>query len=643
MKMSQRTRRRKLNSSTEGSRIQRVLGMRSNAIVSILLLWVDGTKAWIVPTPTTLKPTERGVPGNKVLLSYPGDKNNEEPVLDDIDARVLQSMLQDEKLNLQEEQNMKRLLERGIKMKDPVAQEAKRAKAEALEEKEYASQVLQKLGSTKLWKGLRRNAADLFESAKIWVENKVERDTKLVAGLGFFAFERAIRDVKRALPATASVVDKVTPKFLLDATSSANDQQDIRSRMATPQDEIKSVTQEIKLIIQSGGEKRSGGSAPQGLQSTASSKQGKDRFLKAYQRRKQTTLKREQENLAQSSMRMAGSVLDSAYQVQRELEIEPNQPGYKTKSLREGAAQTSKFLAAGAAGFLSGAKAVAQAALTDGKTGSSGSLPATSTDGGMDATNQAFDAAMRRMSQPGENFIDATIVDVTPMEIPPWTATNAPVNTRVPGTSSYFYDPTSLTDPPQPSVTEPASRDQEDENLFFASRRAPNFQQKPPVDASFAQGSDEASPAYTPESQYVEAVWEIQTGGAGDGAPPSEIYTGRVMVAGDEEDEEDYSMDEDPQDALRKVMAEIISDDEFDDAFGQAKQVAEVEEYEEENVNPSIWTQITLRTLDVVFLVVEKVVLVRKARCIGLVLPIDGKMFSQISSSGYFRRYQAFL
>ena len=615
MKLSQRTRRKCNNSSREESRIGgRVLGLLSNVVVSLLLLWVYGADAWTVPSRTTLISTGRRIPaGNTVVFSYPDNKNNEEPLLDDIDARVLQSMLQDEKLNLQEEQNMKRLLERGIKTKDPVAQEAKRAKAEALEEKEYASQVLQKLGSTKLWKGLRRNAADLFESAKIWVENKVERDTKLVAGLGFFAFERAIRDVKRALPATASVVDKVTPKFLLDATSSANNKQDIRSQMATPQDEIKSVTQEIKLIIQSGGEKRSGGSAPQGLQSTASSKQGKDRFLKAYQRRKQTTLKREQENLAQSSMRMAGSVLDSAYQVQRELEIEPNQPGFKTKSLREGAAQTSKFLAAGAAGFLSGAKAVAQAALTEGKADSPGALPSTSRDGGMDATNQALDAAMKRMSQPGGGFIDATIVDVSPMGNSPWTAANAPVNTRVPGSASYFYDSASRTDPSQSSVAAPASRDQEDENLFFASRRAPNFQQKAPVDVFYGQGSGEVPPEYTPESQYVEAVWEMQAGGAGDGAPPNEIYTGNVMVAGDEEDEEDYAMDEDPQDALRKVMAEIVSDDEFDDAFGQAKQVAEVEEYEEENVKPSIWTQITLRAFDVVFLVLEKVVLVRNA------------------------------
>jgi hypothetical protein len=404
--------------------------------------------------------------------------------------------------------------------------------------------------------------------------------------------------------------------------------------MATPQDEIKSVTQEIKLIIQSGGEKRSGGVLPQrGLQSTASSKQGKDRFLKAYQRRKQTTLKREQENLAQSSMRMAGSVLDSAYQVQRELEIEPNQPGYKTKALREGAAQTSKFLAAGAAGFLSGAKAVAQAALTEGKSNNSPGvvLPPTTRDGGMDATNIALDAAMGRVTQSG-GFIDATVVDVSPIGTPPWTAANAPVNTRVPGTSSDFYGAAPpRTDGSSSTATNPAVvRDWEEENLFFASRRAPNFQQEPTVSSSlledqvdvyFAQGFNNDDPPVpyatsSTEAQIVEAIWEMQAGGAGDGAPPDEIYTDRVMVVGDEEDEDDFVMDVDPQDALRKVMAEIISDDEFDDAFGQAKQVSDVGEYEEENAKPNIWTQITLRALDVVFLILEKVFLVRFTFCL---------------------------
>jgi len=659
--------------STMARSIGRVLDRISLGIVVVTLLIsvsvIHGTDAWsMIPRSKMMKPLRRL--SEKVMIGGPSssfgtlerkrrslkkdsvflsstrndDSNGDDGLLDELDARVLQSMLQDEKLNLQQEQNMKRLLERGIRSNEPVAQEAKRAKEEAMEEKQYASQVLQTLGNTKLWKGLQRNAADFFESARIWVENKVERDTKLVAGLGFFAFERALQDVKRALPATTTFVNKVAPKrFLLDSTSSAKDQQqDIRSQMLTPQDEIKSVTQEIKSIIQSGGGQRSCGSSQRGLQSTASSRQGKDRFLKAYQRRKQTTLKREQENIAQSSMRMAGSVLDSAYQVQRELEIEPNQPGYKTKALREGAVQTSKFLAAGAAGFLSGAKAVAQAALTDGsKTNPPGppaSLPSTTNqdiDGGMDATNQALDAAMRRMSpqQPGMGgggFIDATVVDVSPMETSssPWTAANAPINSRIPGTSSGFLGTPIRTDASSRSApTTPTYRsDSEEENLFFASRQAPDYQQTLPdleediSVESILEGSEVffASQAFPFEPQIVEAIWEVQTGsgGAGGGIPPTnDIYADGVVVFDNDVDDDDFVFDVDPQDALRNVMAEIISDDEFEDAFVQAKQVNEVTEFEEENQTPSIWTKITLRALDVVFLVLEKIIFVRIFVC----------------------------
>lgn len=553
------------------------------------------------------------LPGEATLFSSPGN-GNEEPLLNEVDARVLQSMLQDEKLNLQEEENMKRLLERGVKADGPVAQEAKRAKEEAMEEKEYSSKVLQKLGKTKLWKGLSRNAADLFESAKIWVENKVERDTKLIAGLGIFAFERALNDVKRALPATASVVDKVAPKkFLLDSSSSFNDQEDIRRQMATPQDEIKAVTQALKLIIQSGGESRSGGTSRRGLQSTASSKQGKDRFLKAYQRRKQTTLKREKENLAQSSMRMAGSVMDSAYQVKRELEIEPNQPGYKTRALREGAAQTSKRLASGAAGFLSGAKAAAQAALSEGKSATPESLPpSTIRDDGMAATNAALDAAMRQAT-PAEEFIEATVV-----ETPSYSSVDAPINSRIPGTSSEFYNSRGSAYTQQPGEEVSTTSDQDMENLFFASREGPSLEMDKGISslldetggAYFAQGIQETAPTlWTPEPEIVEAVWEIQAGGSGAGAPPNQYFSDIILVD-DDEDEEDFIIDEDPEEALRKVIAEIVSDDEFDEAFGQAKQVTEVEEFEDEYNRPSIWTQITLRVLDVVFLIIEKLLLV---------------------------------
>ncbi len=662
----------------------------------LLALVMSSSIAWTFPSPILSQSSRALFLPNHVLFSSSKDttsaqindnddnninNNDDEAYISDIDARVLQSMLQDEKLNLQEEQNMKRLLERGIKSKDPVAQEAKkRAKEETVTnvETEYSSQFLKTLGDTKLWKGLSRNAADWFESAKIWVENKVERDTKLVASLGFFAFERALQDVKRALP--ASVAKQVTTTFLLDTTTLANQNQnqtsmDIRNQMTTPQDEIKAVTQEIRWIIQSGGDRTlrstGGGLLPsnaRGLQSAVTSKQGKDRFLKAYQRRKQTTLRREQETLAQTSARLAGSVIDSAYQVKRELQVEPNQPGYKTKALREGAAQTSRLLASGAKGFLSGAKAAAQAALTDGTNRGNAQLPSissSSSTGGMAATDAALDAALAKLGQKKSitSFIDATIVDATVINAQrpstsmppkrPRTSADAPINARIPGTSSYgpptTTDVTALYGAPPKAPTgkvldnkdawvfnDKSKEEEEEDLLFFASREALDFQKEQTVSSLlsdikksestasnsrlsyFTQATPEGNPMITPE--VVEAVLDAQAA-TGRSVPPDSIevnrdYANDMLI--DNEEEEDFGYDyllddEDPQDTLRRVMAEIVSDEDFEYAVGQAKRVdntAGQEIEDNDKTESSLLVLVVLRILDVIFLILEKVILV---------------------------------
>jgi hypothetical protein len=486
-----------------------------------------------------------------------------------------------------------------------------------------------------------------------------------VASLGIFAFERAIQDVKRALP--ASVIKQVAPKLLLDTTTSFNQtSQDIRNQMTTPRDEIQAVTQEIRLIIQSGGDRtlrKTGGLLPsnaRGLQSAASSKQGKDRFLKAYQRRKQTTLLREQESLAQTSARLAGTVIDSAYQVKRELQIEPNQPGYKTKALREGAVQTSRLLASGAKGLLSGAKAVAQAALTDGTNRGNAQLPSSISSPdveGMAATNAALDAALGKLNQkkPITSFIDATVVDATFSDVQrpstpasprrPRTVGDAPINARIPGTSSYSPSGTAtdntawnpIPPPPQPMEAEnimgPTDLDpqEEEEMFFFASREAPDFQKEQALSSLLSDikkaesGQSESKvpyfsqvPASTTSSvespPYVEA--EGDTWGRGSKGEIYEAETADVRSAqfDDDEDDEDFYFfdDEDPQDTLRRVMAEIISDEDFESAVGQAKRVDNTadQEIENENTEPSILVVVVLRVLDIVFLILEKLILV---------------------------------
>lgn len=67
-------------------------------------------------------------------------KQNEEPLLSELDARVLKEMLQDtEKLDLQEESNMKKLLERGIA---PKSAPTPPKQQEEEEEGPYSSETL---------------------------------------------------------------------------------------------------------------------------------------------------------------------------------------------------------------------------------------------------------------------------------------------------------------------------------------------------------------------------------------------------------------------------------------------------------------------------------------------------------------------
>lgn len=413
---------------------------------------------------------------------------------------------------------------------------------------------------------------------------------------------------------------------------------------------------------------KTGGLLPsnaRGLQSVVSSKQGKDRFLKAYQRRKQTTLLREQESLAQTSARLAGTVIDSAYQVKRELQIEPNQPGYKTKALREGAVQTSRLLASGAKGLLSGAKAVAKAALTDGTTRGNAQLPSSISSSeveGMAATNAALDAALGKLNQkkPIASFIDATIIDATVSDVQqqqqrpstpvfpkrPRTLGDAPINARIPGTSSY--NPSGMmTDniswnrtPSQPPPTTPSdsafvaptlNQEEEEELFFFASREAPDFQKEQALssllsDIKKAESGQSGSKApyfsQTPASAFtVESPALAET----EQQPWDRVSTDEIFEVDTEDvwnaqfDDDDYDNeddfmldDEDPQDTLRRVMAEIVSDEDFEFAVGQAKRVDNTadQEIENENTEPSILVVVVLRVLDVLFLILEKIILV---------------------------------
>ena len=336
----------------------------------------NATMAYIHPDPTFTRSTvpspnrridTSGIVKSALCSTTSNDNEqktdkDDDAVLTDVDARVLQAMLAEDKLNLDEEENLKQLLERGIRAKEP----AQRPVDESEEPSEYKSTALKKLTNTKLWKALRRNADDFIESATIFVSNRIERDAKLLGALGLFAFERAMKDVSRALPATASTAAKKvlrlgnTTSYQPPQSKQGGDggmDQELLQDMTTPMDEIKSVSEDLKQIFKSGGSV-AGATSRRGLKSTAPAgmANSRERFAQAYKRKQQTTLKKEKENVVQKGGRAVSGVVDIGWELKRELEVEPNKAGYRTKALREGAMKTAGQLKAGASRILEAAK-----------------------------------------------------------------------------------------------------------------------------------------------------------------------------------------------------------------------------------------------------------------------------------------------
>lgn len=257
-----------------------------------------------------------------IANDYHKDKKN----LSEIDSRVLQSILQDTKLDLKTEEGVRKLLERGY---DKVAQ---KKSIEINEESDYSSTILKTLSDTKLWKSLKAKSTKALESVGIWVVNKVEQDVKLLTALALFAWDRAVLDVSRALPEARDQIQR--NKVLLLTNSSSFEDELVQStslklELSRPLDEFKIVSRDF-LGILSGQRISATGSGGRGLRTAAPAGS-----FNAAERQRRAFLQRQKINQQAKDMsRIAGSVVDSAWELNREITAERNTPGYKTEPIR---------------------------------------------------------------------------------------------------------------------------------------------------------------------------------------------------------------------------------------------------------------------------------------------------------------------
>lgn len=608
--------------------------------------------------PPTIAPSRTRMHLSSSSNSNSNDDDDDSAVLSELDARVLQSFLQEDKLDLKQEKNMKKLLERGIasKKSPTVPVTPKEEEDSKSDSTTYSSTVIKTLADTKLWKALKRNVQDLVESSRIALANRIERDAKLIASLGIFALERGIRDVSRALPASVGIKTKqkifqLSDKSSFDDSDDSNKQssssssaRDLRKEFSTPQDEIRAVSVEIRQIFQAADRKETRDvpspgtytlpTASSSLRNTA--RRGKARLSQAYAKQQKTKLAQEKENLAQSSTRVASKLIDSAYQVQRELQVEPNQPGYKSKALLEATVTATKQLASAAgagAEFLLGS-----------------------------VVKKDDSEKQKPLFNLGSPEVSSSVTDV----IDEVTGTNGSSSATVsqpPMTSTPSSDSTYTTKPV----------DDVDEEPYFAFKRGGPSSKEWTEPYSFLDDSLlPEQPAETQDIPFttktvdivdvVSRYEEVAVGVRAQGktTTQSKSYSSTYPDLVDDfivaevlpssafrmpttsTDAGDTAMDayarafesasanfvdgrsavlEQPDvDDLRLVTAEIISDDDFEGAVGQAKMVEnlspeelialqEQQELEESNEPPNLLTKLTLRSLDVVFLIVEKAVL----------------------------------
>lgn len=564
--------------------------------------------------------------------------------LSDLDAQVLQSLLEDN-IDLAMENNLKRLLEKDKEAKLKRQQTSTRARTananttstSSTQEnnKKYASKTLNTIKDESFWNSIRAKADSLLESASIFLSNKIERDSQLLAALGLFTIDRIKRDVARALPAVSTNIKKGVV-FLLSNETSAGDSSDgkdgqnlllllpgvssfaeldidddennkrkpksLYEEFNTPEDEIREVTQTIKAILSGKStiysinpqDTKNGNGSNYKIFQAAQNK-GKsygvlrsltpggrytksgnvERQKKAFQRRKETTLKRQKESRPDQILtRLVGDVSNSAYELSQEMKVV--KPGYKSEKMRtkllEGTNNVQRFLGA------------ATAKNKNILGGSSKSSP-----------SSVNDDVVKKKSSSGKaqevSFTDVTIE----------TTTSEETSRKTPMSYYFMNDKGKITQ--QQQDNEVISSDTTDIGFTTVPMASPTSRIDAPVSSPLFTDDYTTIPASTPLATETSDLVDVEvfSSSSTQQEVEEEVMETSVYSFDDEEEFDVEFLDgDDDQDILLDVQ--VVEDIEF-----LEEEILEKVKNDEE---PGFAVAILLRTLDVGLYVGEKVFLV---------------------------------
>ena len=285
----------------------------------------------------------------------------EQDMLSDVDAQVLRSLLEDN-LDLATEGNLKKMLERDEEAKTKFKKKKTASERSSsfdenssssssatgsTQKQKYASKTLKTIKDNTFWNSLRAKADEIVESAQLFIQNRIERDTQLTIALGIFTFDRIKKDVARALPSTStfrksvlkiaasSSFVKVDESKLEEDEKTDEKEKTLYDEFNTPADEVRQVSQSIKQILNGDFTSLPTTSSSSGLRSLApaGSVSNSERQRRAYARQKKTKLAREKDSAPAKFGRMAGSVSSTAYQLTKEIQVE--KPGYRSEGVRK--------------------------------------------------------------------------------------------------------------------------------------------------------------------------------------------------------------------------------------------------------------------------------------------------------------------
>lgn len=273
--------------------------------------------------------------------------------ISDLDARVLQSILDEKKVDIVTEESMKNLLD------------SKRNQDERKEKNQstYTSSIFQKFEEQlqdPFWVSIRTKASESFESAKIFLSNRIERDAKLLASVGLFTLIRVFDDTNRVMQLTSNssfaIFKNRSEIFFLPSSDQINtvnnsfSYQDLYNELNTPLDEIKIVSESIRDIFKSSTTTLSlknprsrftnsvnlFDQKPRlGLKSIAKAGNNNLRQQRAFERAQQTVINREKEPVNEKLSRVVSSMTSAAWEIQSEMGVEVNKPGYRSEKVRK--------------------------------------------------------------------------------------------------------------------------------------------------------------------------------------------------------------------------------------------------------------------------------------------------------------------